>query len=96
MNLIVYLLVINIATFGLYWVDKRAAIAGTRRIPEFSLLMGGFWGGTLAAIAAQQRLRHKTRKGSFQFKFWALTMIQIGLLIFQPAPLPAIFRHFFA
>ena len=96
MHLILYLLAINFATFGLYWLDKRAARNGDWRIPEYILLLGGFLGGTLAAVAAQQRLRHKTRKGSFQFKFWALTAIQIALLIVQPAPLAAIFRHFFA
>ena len=94
MNLILYLLIVNLATYVLYWVDKRAAIAGNARIPEFSLLMAGFMGGTLAALAAQQRLRHKTRKGSFQFKFWSLTILQIVLLITQPAPLRAFFRQF--
>jgi len=94
MNLMLYLLIVNLATYVLYWVDKRAAIAGNSRIPEFSLLMAGFMGGTLAALAAQQRLRHKTRKSSFQFKFWVLTILQVGLLITQPAPLRAFFLQF--
>ena len=96
MHLLFYLLAINALTFFLYWQDKRAARAGGWRTPEYVLLLAGLLGGTLAAIAAQQRFRHKTRKGSFQFKFWALTLVQIVLLILQPAPLPAIFARFFS
>jgi uncharacterized membrane protein YsdA (DUF1294 family) len=96
MHLILYLLAINLLTFFLYWQDKRSARRSGYRTPEYVLLLAGFLGGTLAAVAAQQRLRHKTRKGSFQFKFWTLTVIQIGLLIVQPTPLPGIFRRFFA
>ena len=91
MNLILYLLAINALTFFLYWQDKRAARrGGAMRTPEYVLLLAGFMGGTPAAIFAQQRLRHKTRKASFQFKFWALTVIQIALIIVQPGPLRAI------
>jgi uncharacterized membrane protein YsdA (DUF1294 family) len=84
MNLIYYLLFINAVTYVLYWLDKRASMNGSWRISEYTLLMSGLAGGTLAAIAAQKRLRHKTKKGTFQFKFWAVTVIQIGVLSFQP------------
>lgn len=91
MNLALYLLAINALTFFLYWQDKRAArLGGLMRTPEYVLLLAGFMGGTLAAVIAQQRFRHKTRKASFQFKFWSLTVIQIGLLIMQPVPIRAI------
>lgn len=94
MNLAFYLLAINALTFFLYWQDKRAARrGGVMRTPEYVLLLAGFMGGTPMAIFAQQRLRHKTRKVSFQFKFWSLTVIQIGLLIVQPVPIRAIFAR---
>lgn len=97
MQLLTYLAVINALTFVLYWHDKRMARrAGAARVPEFVLLLGGFAGGTLAAIVAQQILRHKTRKQSFQFKFWALTVVQIALLLFPPATLKVIFARAFA
>jgi uncharacterized membrane protein YsdA (DUF1294 family) len=96
MNLALYLLLINAITFVAYWLDKRAAINGQWRIPEASLLMLGFAGGTPAALAAQQKLRHKTRKGSFQFKFWALTLVQLGLLAFQPQMLKEILTRAFS
>lgn len=91
MSLILYLLAINALTFFLYWQDKRAARrGGVMRTPEYVLLLAGFMGGTLMAIVAQQKLRHKTRKASFQIKFWLLTAIQVALLVVQPAPLRAI------
>ena len=97
MHLFLYLLAINALTFFLYWQDKRAARrGGVMRTPEYVLLLAGFMGGTFAAIMAQQRFRHKTRKGSFQFKFWALTVIQILLLVVQPGPVRAILVRFTA
>lgn len=91
MNLVFYFLAINALTFFLYWQDKRAARrGGVMRTPEYVLLLAGFMGGTLMAIVAQQKLRHKTRKASFQIKFWLLTAIQVVLLVVQPAPLRAI------
>lgn len=85
MNLALYLLIVNLLTFAMYWQDKRAAKQpGAARVPEAMLLGVGFAGGTGAALVAQRLLRHKTRKRSFQFKFWAITFLQIGLLAFPP------------
>lgn len=91
-----YLLAINLFTYVIYWQDKRSSRRGGWRVSEYMLLMGGFLGGTLAAILAQQTLRHKTRKASFQFKFWALTVVQIGLLLFPPVALKTLLTQFFA
>ena len=38
----------------------------------------GFLGGWPGAIVAQAILRHKTRKPSFQFVFWAIVAVHIG------------------
>jgi len=84
MNLWMYLLVVNALTFVLYWHDKRSARHQAVRVPEYLLLLLGLLGGTLAALVAQRTLRHKTRKRSFQLKFWGLTAVQIGLLCFPP------------
>lgn len=91
MSLILYLLAINALTLFLYWQDKRAARrGGVMRTPEYVLLLAGFAGGTLMAIVAQQKLRHKTRKASFQIKFWLVTLMQIALLVMQPEPVRSI------
>lgn len=95
MNLWLYLLVINALTFAIYWQDKRAARNHGPRTPEALLLGIGFAGGTVAAFLAQRALRHKNRKQSFQFKFWAITVVQVGLLLIQPHPLPLLFSRAF-
>lgn len=95
MTLALYLLAINLLTFVLYWHDKASARRGARRVPEYVLLLAGLAGGTLAAVVAMVRLRHKTRKGSYLFKFWALTLVQVGLVLFPPAALKLLFSRFF-
>ena len=57
--------------------------------------MWGLLGGTIAAFAAQRVLRHKNRKASFQFKFWATTAVQVGLLRFQPMAVRMVFARLF-
>lgn len=95
MNLWLYLLLINVFAFGLYWADKRAAIRRGWRIPEANLLLVGFIGGTLGALAGQQVLRHKTRKGSFQMAFWAVTILQVYLLVAPPAVVAPLLARLF-
>jgi len=87
MNLLFYLLIVNLLTLLLYKLDKAGARRGGVRIPEYVLLASGFGGGTLAAIAAQQLFHHKTKKLSFQYKFWSLTMLQLFILALQPPEL---------
>ena len=58
-------LLLNVIVFCVYWWDKQAAIDGTWRISERTLLGIAFVGGSLGAVTAQQMLRHKTRKEPF-------------------------------
>ena len=95
MNLWLYLLLINVVTYAIYWLDKRAARRQGERVPEVVLLALGFGGGTLAAIAAQQIIRHKNRKRSFQLAFWAVTAVQIYLLISPPVMVLKLMTHLF-
>jgi uncharacterized membrane protein YsdA (DUF1294 family) len=72
--------VLSCITFMLYRHDKNAAQAGRMRTRERTLhvidLLGGWPGGLLA----QDRLRHKTRKATFQLVFWATVAINCALL----------------
>lgn len=96
MDPLLYLVIVNALTFAMYWQDKRAAKnPGAARVPEATLLLIGFFGGTPAALIAQRVLRHKTRKTSFQVKFWGVTFAQIALLLFQPHPIPLILTRAF-
>lgn len=88
--LLLYLLVVNGLAWWAFAHDKRAAIAGRRRIPEDRLLAIAFLGGTLGAKLAQLVLRHKIRTEPFRQQLngiiavqslalaaiWAITMLQ--------------------
>jgi uncharacterized membrane protein YsdA (DUF1294 family) len=70
----------SLVTFALYGIDKRAARRGGRRVPEATLQLGALVGGSPGAFAGQRAFRHKTKKLSFQLVFWAIVLLQAGLL----------------
>jgi uncharacterized membrane protein YsdA (DUF1294 family) len=67
---LMFYLLASTVCFIAYALDKSAARAGARRTPERTLLLLGLAGGWPGAVLAQQWLRHKTRKQSFQGLFW--------------------------
>lgn len=68
-------------TFTLYADDKYRAEHGKWRTSEATLHLFELMGGWLGGFVAQQKLRHKSRKNSYQFVFWAIVIIhQIGWL----------------
>lgn len=68
----------SLVCFGLYVLDKRAAGKGAGdRVSEASLLALGLVGGWPGGWVAQQLFRHKTRKTSFQVKFWITVLIHM-------------------
>lgn len=72
------LIAVNVACFALFWFDKRAAIAGRRRVPEAKLLCYALIGGTPGAFFARHVFRHKTRKQPFSFNLWFIAALQAG------------------
>ncbi|GAB4149458.1 MAG: hypothetical protein Fur0037_17760 [Planctomycetota bacterium] len=73
--LLLLLLGLNAAAFGLYGFDKRAARRGDRRVSERALLAVAFLGGWAGAWTAMGFFRHKTRKRSFRWKLAASTVL---------------------
>ena len=73
-------LFMSVVSFLLYGKDKRAARKSAWRVPENTLHLFSLLGGWPGAIMAQQVLRHKTRKVSFQAGFCFVTLVNIGLL----------------
>ncbi|MBO9577172.1 MAG: cold shock and DUF1294 domain-containing protein [Microbacteriaceae bacterium] len=69
------------AAFGLYYLDKRAAIDRGWRTRETTLQVASLLGGWPGAVIAQQALRHKNRKRAFQATFWVLVGLNIVLLL---------------
>lgn len=78
--LLLFLIGMNAAAYGAFWIDKRAAIAGARRIPEDRLLALAFLGGSIGAKAAQMVLRHKTTKEPFRTQLNGIIAIHVVLL----------------
>ena len=80
-------LLLNVIVFCVYWWDKQAAIDGTWRISERTLLGVAFFGGSLGAMTAQQMLRHKTRKEPFRTLLMAIvTLHTLGAALWLLAP----------
>ena len=79
-------LVTSVICFLLYATDKRRARLGSWRISERTLLFWGFIGGWPGAIAAQQVLRHKTRKKSFREAFWVTVFFNVALFVVVSTP----------
>ena len=73
-------LVLSLATFLAYALDKSAAVAGRSRTPEKILHLFGLAGGWPGALLAQQLLRHKSSKRAFQTVFWITVTLNCGAL----------------
>lgn len=65
----------SLLSFLQYWLDKRSAQRGDRRTPENTLHLLELAGGWPGALLAQQTLRHKTRKVSYQAVFWLIVAV---------------------
>lgn len=76
--LLLYLVLINVAAYGIYWLDKRRAAQGGRRVSERELLLWAAAGGSVGAWLAMRRLRHKTRKMGFQAVFFGIVVAQVA------------------
>ncbi len=79
-----YVLLINLSAFGAFALDKQRARAGGWRLSERFLLQIALIGGTAGAMAAQQVLRHKSRKEPFRSRLQLIAVCQItvaGLLV---------------
>jgi uncharacterized membrane protein YsdA (DUF1294 family) len=76
--LLAWLASLNVTTFVIYGVDKWQAKNEGWRVPETTLLILAFLGGSLGAWAAMLVFRHKTIKGSFRRVFWLLVLVQLA------------------
>ena len=64
-----------------YGTDKSAAQRGGWRTPERTLHVLALMGGWPGAVVAQRVFRHKSRKRSFRFAFWATVALNCGALV---------------
>lgn len=82
--LLVYLLLINAAGFGLMLADKLKAQKNKWRIPEATLLWTALLGGSIGSILGMQLFRHKTRHPKFYIGLPVILALQIvlGIIIY--------------
>ena len=80
--IIIYLLVINIATFFTYGIDKWKAKKSKWRIREASLLALAVLGGSIGAWLGMKVWHHKTMHKKFKYGVPAILILQIALLAY--------------
>lgn len=73
--------VLSVATFLVYGIDKYQARVDGWRTPERLLHRLSLWGGWPGAFFGQRFFRHKTRKTEFQIIFWTIGAMHLGLVI---------------
>ncbi len=75
-----YIIIINLITFIIYYLDKRWAIKNKNRVSENTLLFLSLIGGSIGAYLSMNIFRHKTKK--IKFKILIPLMIIIQIIIF--------------
>lgn len=83
--ILVYLLLINAAAMILMLVDKYKAKRNLWRIPEATLLLIAFLGGSFGALIGMRVTHHKTKHVKFALGLPLLLAlhIMIGIFIYQ-------------
>ena len=83
MNIILYyIVVVNIATFLLYGIDKYKAKKGKWRISEATLLTMAAIGGSIGAWAGMRLWHHKTMHKKFKYGIPLIIIMQIALVAY--------------
>lgn len=81
-NLIIYIVIINLITFLVMFLDKKKAQKGKFRISESFLFTLVFLGGGIGGIAGMYIFRHKTKKPMFIIGFPLILTLEIIILIY--------------
>ncbi len=77
---IVYFVLMNIITFALFYCDKQKAIKHKWRIPEATLLLFSFAGGSVGAFSAMRIFRHKTKHPKFYILVPVALVLHIAVI----------------
>lgn len=76
-----YLLAVNLLSFGLMGADKSRARRGKWRVSEKTLFLPVLLGGALGGTLGMWAFHHKTRHWYFRWGFPLLLVLQTALLI---------------
>ena len=77
-----WLLLVNLLTYFVYWLDKRRAQKSRPRVRGRELLLWALAGGTPAAILSMRKHKHKTQKTSFKLAIGAIGLAQLVAIWF--------------
>jgi uncharacterized membrane protein YsdA (DUF1294 family) len=77
-----YLIVVNIATFIAFVIDKYNAVTNRTRIRIVTLLILSFIGGSIGGMLAMYLFRHKIRKDYFAVGLPMILVTQIVLILY--------------
>jgi len=81
-NIVIYLLIINLIGFGIMYLDKKKAKYGRWRIPEKTLLIIALLGGSIGTILGMKIFRHKTKKIKFTLGFPTILISEIIIITY--------------
>lgn len=79
--LLIFLVLVNLAAFAMYGVDKRKAIKDQWRIPEKTLLLVALLGGSFGAFTGMQVFHHKTKHWKFLLGVPACMILHVVLAV---------------
>lgn len=79
--IIAYLLLVNVATFFTYGIDKYKAKKGKWRISEATLLLMAFLGGSIGAWLGMKAFHHKTMHKKFYIGVPVIIILQIAIMV---------------
>ena len=81
-KVLIYLLIINLIGILVMYIDKKKAIYGRWRIPEKTLLIIAFLGGSIGTVLGMYMLRHKTKKLKFILGFPTILISEIIIITY--------------
>ena len=81
-QIIIYLIVINVATFITYGIDKYKARRAMWRVREASLLILAVLGGSVGAWLGMKVWHHKTQHVKFKYGVPFILFAQIALALY--------------
>jgi uncharacterized membrane protein YsdA (DUF1294 family) len=79
--IVIYLVVINVATFFTYGIDKWKAKCSKWRIREVALLVLAILGGSVGAWLGMKVWHHKTQHKKFKYGIPIILIVQIAILL---------------
>ncbi len=80
--LIIWYLIVNLAAFFMYGIDKRKAVKQKWRIPESRLILVAVLGGGLGAWLGMRIFHHKTKHVKFMVCVPVFLVLHIALIVY--------------